>query len=127
MVNYNQSIIYKLCCRDPTITDIYIGSTTNMYRRKQEHKKICNNSNYEAFNFYVYQFIRDNGGWSNWDMVEIEQFNATEKSDLHKRERHWIEELKSTLNCSIPTRKKKEYAEAYKEKFKDYKTSLFKI
>ena len=29
-VDYSKSVIYKLCCKDPTITDIYIGSTTNM-------------------------------------------------------------------------------------------------
>ena len=121
MVKYDQSIIYKLCCRDPTITDIYIGSTTNRNRRKQQHKNNCNNENIKGYNCYVYQFIRDNGGWNNWDFVMIETYNASDKSDLHKRERHWIEELKSTLNKQLPTRTKNEYAEAYKEKFKDYR------
>ena len=109
MVKYNQSIIYKLCCLDPTITDIYIGSTTNRNRRKQEHKIVCNNEQHSHYNLYVYQFIRDNGGWINWDFVMIETYNASDKLDLHKRERYWIEELKSTLNRSIPTRNHQEY------------------
>ena len=39
VVNYNQSIIYKICCNDTDVEDIYVGSTTNYYRRKQEHKQ----------------------------------------------------------------------------------------
>ena len=124
MVNYNQSIIYKLCCLDPNITEIYIGSTTNKYRRKQQHKSTCNNLNGKMYNIFVYQFIREHGGFSNWDMVIIEEFNATDKNDLHKQERHWIETLKSTLNKHIPTRTKNEYYEANKdvilEQRKDY-------
>ena len=40
MVKYNQSIIYKLCCKDPTIPNIYIGSTCKPYlsRRLSGHK-----------------------------------------------------------------------------------------
>ena len=50
MVNYANGIIYKLCCLDPNITEIYIGSTTNKYRRKQQHKGICNNVNGKKYN-----------------------------------------------------------------------------
>ena len=66
MVNYSNSIIYKLCCLDPNIIEIYIGSTTNKYRRKQQHKSSCNSSNGKYYNLYLYQFIRENGGFANW-------------------------------------------------------------
>ena len=91
MVNYTNSSIYKLCCKDPTITDIYIGSTTNFTRRKQDHKK---NTNGVSCNIYVYRFIRENNGWDNWDMIEIEKYEATDKKHLETRERYWIETLK---------------------------------
>ena len=109
MVNYSNSIIYKLCCNDPNITDIYIGSTTNKKTRKHCHKNVCNNENSKDYNIYVYQFIRQNGGFDNWDMIEIERYSAIDKSDLHKKERYWIEELKSTLNKLIPARTRQEY------------------
>ena len=73
---------------------------------------------------YVYQFIRANGGWDNWDMVELERYNATDKRDLHTRERYWIETLGAALNKIIPTRTKQEYNKEYreenKEKMKEY-------
>ena len=73
-------MIYKLCCLDLSITDIYIGSTTSKYRRKHAHKSACNNPNDEKHNYYLYRFIRQHGGWDNWDFVEIEQYNAKNKT-----------------------------------------------
>lgn len=35
-------------------------------------------------------------------MVQIEQYNATDKRQLHSRERFWIEQLKSDLHTFIP-------------------------
>ena len=39
MVNYENSVIYKLCCTDPTVTEVYVGSTTNFRKRKNQHKE----------------------------------------------------------------------------------------
>ena len=121
MVNYSNSIIYKLCCNNTDITDIYIGSTTNFRTRKNSHKHICNNENSKAHNLNVYNFIRANGGWSNWDMVQIEEYKAKDKHDLHARERHFIEELKPSLNKQIPTRSIQEWRYDNKEKIKHYR------
>lgn len=127
MVNYNQSIIYKLCCRDVDITEIYVGSTTNFYRRKSQHKRTCTNTDYRDYNKYVYQVIRENGGWGNWDMVIIEEYSAIDKNDLHKRERYWIETLQSKLNKIIPTRTKKEYNQLNKEYQKEYQKEYHQL
>ena len=121
MVNYSNSIIYKLCCNNTDITAIYIGSTTNFGRRKGQHKCSCNNENDKSHNLQVYQFIRANGDWENWDMVQVEQYEAKDKHDLHARERYWIEQLKPKLNKYIPTRTQREWCEDNKEYFKQYR------
>ena len=137
MVNYSQSIIYKICCRNPDIKEIYVGSTTNFYRRKQQHKSICNNSNNKKYNLNVYKFIRANGNWDNWDMIIIEKFECNDKLELHKKERDILEQLGATLNSQIPNRSIKEwkdnnkeyfkvYRENNKEKFKEYHKEYFK-
>ena len=113
MVQYNLSTIYKLCCKDANIREIYIGSTTNFRHRKNEHKSSCNNENDKKHNTKVYKFIRENGGFENWDMVEIEKVNATDKKHLCKNERRVIEQLKPNLNCNIPGRTGKEYMVEY--------------
>jgi hypothetical protein len=43
-VDYSRTIIYKICCKDPTIEEIYVGHTTNFTKRKYQHKIACNNS-----------------------------------------------------------------------------------
>jgi len=117
-INYSKSIIYKLCCKDPTIEEIYIGSTSNKRNRKYGHKTDCNNCNSKGYNYFVYQFIRDNGGFQNWDMIIIEEFPCNSKNELECRERYWIETLKPELNKYIPSRTKKEYTKKYYEENK---------
>ena len=116
MVHYDKSTIYKLCCKDPEITDIYVGSTTNFSRRKSAHKQSCNNENSDKYHLKVYKTIRDFGGFDNWDMVEVERYCATDRKDLHTRERFWLDELSATLNKIIPTQSISEYRTKNKEK-----------
>ena len=112
--------IYKLCCKDLTITDIYIGSTRNFTRRKARHKSCCNTEKIKEYNNNVYKFIRANGGWINWDMVLIEKGEFEETIDLHKRERHILEQSGASLNIRIPTRTSKELYQLHKEDKKQY-------
>ena len=78
-VDYSNSTIYKLCCKDTSIKDIYIGSTTNFRQRKSQHKNCCNNENNKHYNYRLYKFIRENGGFDNWEMFMIEEFKCENK------------------------------------------------
>jgi hypothetical protein len=124
-MNYDDTIIYKLCCNDVNITDIYVGHTTNFTKRKSLHKHCCNNDGNENHHLYIYQFIREKGGWDNWSMVEIEKFNCASKNEAEKRERYWIETLQAKLNNQIPTRTANEYYEDNKEKISENKKQYY--
>lgn len=119
-IDYSRTIIYKIVCKDVNITECYVGQTTDFKSRKKEHKACCNNINDKKYNYYIYQFVREHNGWDNWDMVEVEKFNAIDKLDAHKRERYWIEQLHATLNKKIPTRTDKEWYIDNKDKIKEY-------
>jgi len=126
MPDYSKAIVYKLCCKDMNITDIYVGSTCNFSRRKCHHKNACNNEKHISFNLKVYQFIRENNGFDNWTMTQIEAYpECTNKRELGQFERYHIEQLKPALNCQIPTRTRKERdidnKEILKEKNKQYR------
>ena len=118
-MDYSKTMIYKLCCKNPEINDVYIGHTTNYTKRKYQHKSNCNNPNTPMHNFRVYQFIRDNGNWDNWSMIVLEECNCSNKFEAESIERHWIENLNASLNCVIPTRTEKEYRECHKERYKE--------
>lgn len=114
-IDYSKTIIYRIVCKDTNITDCYVGKTTDLRSRKTQHKNTCNNENDRHYNIYIYQFIRNNGGWFNWDMVEIEKYEAIDSNDALKRERYWIEFYKASLNKVIPLRTPNEY---YKDNIK---------
>jgi hypothetical protein len=98
-----------------------VGQTTNFSVRKDRHRTNCYNEKGDKYNLKVYQFIRANGGWNNWSMVEIEKFTCTDSYEAKKRERYWIETLNATLNCQTPSRTKSEWILANKEQIAEYK------
>lgn len=114
-IDYSKTIIYKICCNDINITDIYVGHTTDLTRRRQQHKESCNNENNKKNNYNVYQFIRENGEWDNWSVIPIEEYPCENIIQASIRERYWLEELKATLNTKIPSRTKKEYGKEYSQ------------
>ena len=124
-IDYNNVQFYKIVCKDLSITDCYVGHTTNFTKRKCNHKFCCITENDKDYNLYVYQFIRDHGNWSNWDMILIETGCYENKFEAHRRERELIEQLQSTLNKSIPTRKQKEWYNENKEKRQEYRQDYY--
>jgi len=109
-VDYERASIYRIVCRDISVTQQYVGSTTNLTNRRADHKQKCTNPKSYHYNHFVYRFIRDNGGFANWEIVLIEKVvNCSDSPTLHKRERYWIEKLHAELNTKIPTRTRKEW------------------
>jgi len=119
LIKYSSTIIYKICCKDLNIKDLYVGHTTNFTKRKYGHKHRCNNENDKFYNFNVYRFIRNNGGWENWEMIEIEKYSCQDENEAKARERYWIETTNSTLNSYIPLRTDKEWRDTHKQEKKE--------
>jgi hypothetical protein len=74
-IDYSNTLIYMIYCLDVMINAVYVGHTTNLKVRKSTHKDRCNKPNNPKYNLYVYQYIRANGGWDNWDIVVLETAN----------------------------------------------------
>jgi hypothetical protein len=121
---------YKIVCKDENIKDCYIGKTLDFKNRVRNHKSDCNNENSKEYNYKLYKFIRENGGWNNFDMIEIETNEYNDK-DSSFRERYWIKELNANLNIVIPLRKRNEWYEdnikIISEKNKEYRKNNKKI
>ena len=105
-IDYTNTIFYKIVCKDFNITDIYIGHTTDFSKRKNHHKYAFTHEDSNNGQCYLYTFMRENGGWQNFDMVMIEQMACDSSLDACKRERELIESLQATLNTCIPSRDK---------------------
>jgi hypothetical protein len=105
-VDYSNTIIYKIYCKDKNINDVYVGHTTNFQARKYQHKLACKNSN---CCLKIYKIIRENGGWNNWDMEEIARYNCYNLEEAKIKEQKHYEELNATLNSCPPYVDNKKY------------------
>lgn len=122
-IDYSKTLIYKIVCKNTNITDTYVGHTTRWKDRKSKHKKYCGekkNDDRKDFDYPVYQFIRNNGGWNNWSMILVEEYSCENKLQAEQRERYWIETLNANLNRNIPSRTKQEYYQDNKTKLINY-------
>jgi hypothetical protein len=58
---------------------------------------------------FVYRFIRDHGGFDNWQLIVHEKLAMKDDVEARLRERYWTEHYQATLNSNVPGRTKKEY------------------
>ena len=89
-IDYSNTHIYKIVCKDTTITDCYVGQTTDFKSRKNHHKHSCTNENSKEYHINVYKFIRANGGFDNFDMILIETKCFTNSLEAKREERKHI-------------------------------------
>jgi len=126
---FSNSCIYKIVCKDTTITECYVGSTTDFKIRKYKHKTSCNNVNCRKYNLKVYKFIRENGGFNNFEFIKIKNYECCSKAELELEERKQYEIYGGELNTQIPARTKKEYYldnfEKYRENNKKYNKKYY--
>ena len=123
--DFSKGLIYKICCKDPKIKDIYVGSTCNFIKRKSSHKASCNKPENKAYNSPVYKFIRDHMGWDNWKMILVKDFKCNSRLELEKEEQAVMEELEEycTLNRIRAWRSEEYKKEYYKDYDKKYYTN----
>lgn len=122
MVNYMNTVIYQIRCKNTDVIDTYVGHTTNKKSRTNEHKYNCSNENSKSYNVYLYSFIRDNGGWDNWELITIEEYPCNLKKEALSRENYYIHHLNSTLNQLSPVldlENIKQYNKRKSEKMKE--------
>ena len=105
-----------------------IGCTTNFKKREYTHKSYCNKN--ENKQFKLYNFINKNGGWSEWDMLLIEDIEYETKKECFERERFWIEMYEASLNkIKKPIRyveEKRDYTNKYNTMYRNNNKEYYK-
>ena len=111
--------MYKIYCKDSSITEFYVGSSINFENRKKQHISNCNNIKSKEYNSKLYRFIRENGNWNNWDFEILLQVEVENEKELKlKYEAKYQLDLKPELNVIQEGRTKKEYYEDHKEEIR---------
>jgi hypothetical protein len=94
-MDYSNTIIYKIFCKDPSIKEAYIGHTTNFVTRKSAHKTNCKNRNSK-----LDCYIRKHGGWDNWDILILDDIECKNYEEARKAEQSYIDKYNSELNSN---------------------------
>ena len=107
MPDWTNTVIYKIRCKDETISNMFIGYTTNLKKRRYaitaEYKSECKRSGHlltpdMTSPYYVYQFIRHNGGIDNWTVEEVCKTPCETEDNAQKIKTRYISILGGNLN-----------------------------
>lgn len=86
--------IYKLRKKDDLHDEnIYVGYTRDLNFRLMKHRS----KSREAPGRKLYRYVRDNGGWKEFEIIKLCECNETNKRLL---EQHFMDALEPTLNCN---------------------------
>ena len=106
--DYSKTIIYKIINYDvPDL--VYVGSTTNLKTRKNQHKNASRTINNINHYLQLYENIRNHGGWDFWKMIVICDYPCDNKRQAHLEEDRIMMELKANLNTNRASRTKEQY------------------
>ena len=90
--------VYKLKCRDTTITEFYIGSSMDFHQRKRTHKYRSTSLNCKEYCSPLYMFINVNGGIDNWEFEIIKEYKFITEEELNINEQYYLDLLNPHLN-----------------------------
>ena len=116
-------IIYKIKSLDPNIDYCYIGSTQIFTKRKCKHKSMCNIIN-SITDTKLYNTMRENGGWDNFQMTPIEEYKCDTPQEAHIREQYWIDNIEekklNSYDAFIDDKKRNKIAEQIAQQIVDF-------
>lgn len=119
--------MYKILPKNAALEYCYIGHTNNFAFRKQQHRAPCIDTSHSKAHIKLYETIRNNGGWDEWEMIELEKFNDKTKLEARIREQELIIEHNANLNMLSAyitederQANKKAITEKFREENKEY-------
>jgi hypothetical protein len=112
--------IYKIICKDRKIKDFYIGSTTSKLSSRKNMHKTC----YKKNDNKLYNFMKNNGGFDNFEFVIIQEYPTNNLKKLRDIENEYQLIFKPSLNSQKVQIKNysdyyKNYHKELKEKYKE--------
>jgi len=93
-MDYSKSVIYQVCCKDDGVDKVWIGTTTGLKSRPRYYAYNANNRMSKRYNYPLFKFIREHGGWIRWGLCPLEAYPCNDKFELERRKNWWLEKKK---------------------------------
>lgn len=113
-IKYDHTVFYRISCKDPTVTDFYIGHTTNIIKRKHLHKTACASADNNSLE--IYNVIRNTGGWSNWKVTILEERSCANIIEAKEREKYHYQHEPPPNNADTKLYKCDNCMKSYKDR-----------
>ena len=94
-----ETYIYKVSCKETTVTDTYIGHKFRKEFAGSGLKSLCK----RGANSRAALFINERGGWDNWEVSILEHFKFGHTKQMTDR----LKELQKLHNATLNGRPKK--------------------
>jgi hypothetical protein len=106
-IDYKNTWIFKLACRDPTIEYFYLGYSTRSHEHVYEmFVQRCKNDVW-----HVCAFIREHRGIDNFYVQKITSIECTSSMEARTELRKHFDASPPSLNKRLPTRTHAQYAQ----------------
>jgi predicted GIY-YIG superfamily endonuclease len=84
-MDYSKCVIYRISSNDGNNQTCYIGHTTSLKQRRHAHK---------AREDETRKYMEENGGLTNWEIIQIESYPCKNYDEANRRTRYWKDEYK---------------------------------
>ena len=91
-------IIYLIKHKTCDDKKVYVGSTNNLKKRINIHRHDCNNEKRKNYNYKLYQYLRENGGFNQYEFIILECYVCNFKHELLCKEDDYIKMYPNNLN-----------------------------
>lgn len=96
-VDDNTTKIYSLSSLAGDVKYTYIGSCKDVNKKRFIYKRnVLRGDKGE-----LYECIRTNGGWDNWELKAIDSFVCNSREEAKEKEKEWIEKIQKLENPPI--------------------------
>ena len=104
--DYSNTLIYKVACTDPAVSDFYLGYITFSLSDVCEmlHQRCKRDS------WHLCVFIRENGGFQNWGVERLSSISCTSSLEARTELGKHFDASPRSLNKKLPTRTHQQYA-----------------
>jgi hypothetical protein len=93
-IDYSKTLIIKIESKDLKNKDFFLDYCQGLTNKLHLLKKQSNDEKHKKYNSIMNKYIRDNGGWDNFNVIILEEYTECKNSnDAKIRLRYWYDKI----------------------------------